>query len=232
MASRHNRRMGSVRGPAGMMLPASSWILSLLPASYRMGRQKGLQVPDWTQVRRLFSVDGCGWAAMSLMMSDDGSDLTAALAGDREAFARLYDRHAAVVLSLCRRGCSQAEAEDACQETFLRAYSRLDQVREPAGLRPWLYAIARRVCSDRRRSAERRGRHEEQAGMNLLASPPETPSPPGAVEQAEQLTRLTAALDRLPDDERLPSISTIWNLIRRRWPRRRSTSRRAGSTSC
>lgn len=140
---------------------------------------------------------------MSLMMSDDGSDLTAALAGDREAFARLYDRHAAVVLSLCRRGCSQAEAEDACQETFLRAYSRLDQVRDPAGLRPWLYAIARRVCSDRRRSAERRGRHEEQAGMNLLASPPETPSPPRAVEQAEQLTRLTAALDRLPDDERL-----------------------------
>jgi hypothetical protein len=71
---------------------------------------------------------------MNSMMSDDASDLSAALAGNPEAFARLYDRHAPVVLSLCRRSSSLADAEDAMQETFLRAYRKLHQLDRPAGL--------------------------------------------------------------------------------------------------
>ncbi|MHC4444132.1 MAG: RNA polymerase sigma factor [Planctomycetota bacterium] len=137
------------------------------------------------------------------MMSDDVSDLSAALAGSREAFARLYDRHAGVVLSLCRNRLSLAEAEDAMQETFLRAYRRLDQLREPAGLRPWLYTIAKRVCSERHRSMDRRNHHETQAVIKRTASQCDEVSPADTVEQAEQLDRLTVALDSLSDNERL-----------------------------
>ncbi len=93
-------------------------------------------------------------------MEADGEDLAAARAGDDEAFARIYDRHAAVVLSLCRR-LSMSEADDATQETFIRAHRNLHKVEEPEKLRPWLYAVARRVCSERTRSARRRARHEE-----------------------------------------------------------------------
>ncbi len=142
---------------------------------------------------------------MSVMMPEDARDAGAARAGDGEAFARLYTRHAPVVLALCRQGLPQAEAEDACQETFLRAYRKLDQLRSDGDLRPWLYTIARHVCSERRRSATRRRHHEEQAVMDLhLASAPTAPSAPSDMaERVEQLDRLTAALDRLPDDERL-----------------------------
>ena len=136
-------------------------------------------------------------------MSNDASDLSAALAGDGDAFARLYERHAGVVLSLCRRCSSLTEAEDAMQETFLRAYRRLYQLKQPQGLRAWLYAIARRVCSERRRSAERRNRHESLAADNCAASTPEVATPAQAAEHAEQLDRLTVAIDELPDDERL-----------------------------
>jgi RNA polymerase sigma factor (sigma-70 family) len=136
-------------------------------------------------------------------MNDDISDVPAALAGDREALARLYQRHAPVVLSLCRRFSTPAEAEDALQEVFLRAFRRLDQLTEPSGFRPWLYTIARRVCAERRRSVRRRTRHETEATMRQTEIDPPVASPAEAVDQAEQLNRLTAALDTLPDDERL-----------------------------
>ncbi len=135
-------------------------------------------------------------------MTDDARDLTAALAGDHEAFARLYDRHAAVVLSLCR--CRSAgDADDAVQETFLRAYRLLPQLDAPEKLRPWLYAITRRVCAERRRSANRRNHHEERAMMIRAMEPPKTSPSIDAAEKSEQLDRLTAAIGTLPDDERL-----------------------------
>ena len=55
------------------------------------------------------------------------------------------------------------------QETFLRAYRKLHQLKHPDGLRFWLYAIARRVCSEQRRSAERRNRHEALATENQFS---------------------------------------------------------------
>lgn len=139
-----------------------------------------------------------------MVMDDDISDLRAAGTGDHEAFARLYDRHAAVVLSLCRRRtCVEAEAEDATQETFLRAYQMLDQLVEPTGFRLWLYSIARRVCAERRRAAGRRVRHEEDAAAYREGQFVPLLEGCEAASQAEQLARLSVALDALSKDERL-----------------------------
>lgn len=149
--------------------------------------------------------DAAGQPAMSRVTGDpDGigtADLTAAQAGDHQAFGRLYDRHAAVVLSLCRR-FSLPEAEDATQETFIRAYRLLHKVQSPDKLRPWLYAIARRVCSERARSAQRRARHQEQLVLTQPAQSIAATAPEQA-DRAEQLQRLDDALDRLDDRERL-----------------------------
>ncbi|MFO0873527.1 MAG: sigma-70 family RNA polymerase sigma factor [Phycisphaerales bacterium] len=140
---------------------------------------------------------------------DDRQDLAASLEGDHIAFARIYDRHGAVVLSLCRRSVGGrshdlAEAEDALQETFIRAFRLLDTLDDPGRLRSWLFGIARRVCSERRRSAGRRARHEEQA---MSAAPSrwtiEAGGAPAQAAHHESLERLGAALDALPDDERL-----------------------------
>ena len=140
---------------------------------------------------------------MSKVMSDDIGDVPAALAGDRAALARLYERHAPVVLSLCRRCGTPAEAEDALQEVFLRAFGRLHQLAEPGGFRAWIYSITRRVCSERRRTGRRRTRHETEATMRHAELDPPADSPADTAEKAEQLERLTTALDNLPDDERL-----------------------------
>lgn len=135
-------------------------------------------------------------------MTDDARDLTAARAGDHQAFARLYDRHAAVVFSLCRSRCGD-DAEDAVQETFIRAYQRLAQLNGPEQLRPWLYAIARRVCAERRRAASRRRNHEGIAGMIQTAQLRAPATADNTADQVEQLERLTDAIESLPDHERL-----------------------------
>jgi RNA polymerase sigma-70 factor (ECF subfamily) len=120
---------------------------------------------------------------------------------ENPAFARLYDRHAPVVLSLCRvRLRNLASAEDATQETFIRAHRLLDKLESAEKLRPWLYAIARRVCAEQRRSEGRRAAREERA-MSEARTMPDTPAQ--SVERAEQLGRLSEALAELPDDERL-----------------------------
>lgn len=138
-------------------------------------------------------------------MTEDASDLAAARSGSadaHQAFSRLYDRHAPVVLALCRQHAPHAP-DDALQETFIRAYRLLHELDSPDGLRPWLYAIARNVCSESRRSAQRRSRHEHVAAMNHVLDHPTAESTPAAAARTEQLSRLGHALDELPDDQRL-----------------------------
>lgn len=135
-------------------------------------------------------------------MSQDASDLAAARSGSPEAFARLYDRHASVVMSLCRPRCA-SDADDAVQETFIRAYRMLDQLERPSAFRPWLYAIAKRVCAERRRSASRRNHHEANAVLTRVETNRDQRTCVDVVDRTEQLDRLGAALDRLPDDQHL-----------------------------
>ncbi|WP_420111957.1 sigma-70 family RNA polymerase sigma factor, partial [Pseudactinotalea sp.] len=51
---------------------------------------------------------------------------------------------------------SAAEAEDAVQETLVRAWDKAETFRGEAALRTWLYAVAVRVCIDMGRAPQRR----------------------------------------------------------------------------
>lgn len=135
---------------------------------------------------------------------DDCTDLASHRSGDPAAFARLYDRHAAVVFSICRvetPGRSEADADDAAQETFIRAYRMLDRVVDCRGFASWLHRIARLVCSERRRAHSRRRRHEGEA-MTAQATLQE-PIAENEALRRERLRRLGSALSELDDDERL-----------------------------
>ncbi len=82
-----------------------------------------------------------------------------------------------------------AEAEDATQETFLRAQERLCDLNDPGALTAWLYRIATHVCTDRLRAAARR------AGRAVTAVEPGRE--PAAAERADVDTpSLDEALDR------------------------------------
>jgi RNA polymerase sigma-70 factor, ECF subfamily len=88
---------------------------------------------------------------------------------------------------------SSFEAEDAVQETLLRAWRNLDRFEGRAALRTWLYQIATNVCLDMSKSRQRRARPMD------LGPPQSADSPLG-----DQLPEVTW-LEPIPDGRVLPN---------------------------
>jgi RNA polymerase sigma-70 factor, ECF subfamily len=86
----------------------------------------------------------------------DASALSALEAGDkRRALSLCMQDHGSAVGRLCIALLgSQAEADDAVQDTFVAAHAAFDGFRGEGSLRAWLFGIARRRCA---RALERRG---------------------------------------------------------------------------
>jgi len=75
--------------------------------------------------------------------------------GDREAFDRLVDRFESTVYAIClRRLRNRADAQELCQEVFLQALRKLDQLHDARCFAGWLRTIATRMAINR---AVRRG---------------------------------------------------------------------------
>jgi RNA polymerase sigma-70 factor (ECF subfamily) len=72
-------------------------------------------------------------------------------AGDERAWSLLVERYSRYVYAIAVQGfrLSDQDAEDVFQETFARAYERLDQLRDDSAVRPWLAQLTRRLCLDR-----------------------------------------------------------------------------------
>lgn len=106
------------------------------------------------------------------------AELVAALrAGDSAALAAIYDRHGAALHAFAVRTLgSPHDAADACQDAFVLAFQRIDQLRDPARLRPWLYAIVRNECTRIGRARDRvvpvgtGGRDENDSGTASAAA--------------------------------------------------------------
>jgi RNA polymerase sigma-70 factor (TIGR02960 family) len=89
-------------------------------------------------------------------MTPDSPLVTAAVAGDEGAFATLTQRHRRELHVHCYRMlASFDEAEDAVQETFLRAWRSRASFDGSGWFRAWLYRIATNVCIDFTRRSRR-----------------------------------------------------------------------------
>jgi RNA polymerase sigma-70 factor, ECF subfamily len=114
-------------------------------------------------------------------------------------FAGLYQSQFGFVWrSLQRLGVNLAELDDAVQEVFVVVYRRLDSFEGRSSLRGWLFGIAVRVASQRRRTARRRP--EQALPPDLPAS--ESSDPHEATENAQARRLVYALLEELDDDKR------------------------------
>lgn len=129
---------------------------------------------------------------------DDDRLLHSIAAGDRSAFARLRERHLNRVFSLAMRVTgSRADAEDAAQEAFSRAWRKAESWQPgTAKFSTWLYRVTMNLCIDARRKPR-----AEQLDPDLPISDPG----PGAEAQllaAEREVQVRAAMAALPERQR------------------------------
>src|SRR5262245_14794891 len=133
---------------------------------------------------------------MHLLRLDDRRLAARIGAGDDAAFATLYERHHAPLLSFCRHMVGNREdGEDALQQTFLRPHRALAEGQVPDSVRSWLFAIARNRCLTLiagRRSAAVPVEDVEISFDGLSDE----------VRSRAELRELVADLGRLPDDQR------------------------------
>ncbi|HEV2711268.1 MAG TPA: RNA polymerase sigma factor [Edaphobacter sp.] len=100
------------------------------------------------------------------------------LAGDRDAYRVLMDRHFCTVHRIAFRITgNQADAEEAAQEAFLRAYNKLPGFRHDASFSTWITRIAMNTALN---LVARRNRDLSQYGPRIADNP-------SAVEQTVQL---------------------------------------------
>jgi RNA polymerase sigma-70 factor, ECF subfamily len=134
--------------------------------------------------------------------------------GDGWASEALYRRHVAGVMRLAtlllRR---RADAEDAVQDAFVTALTRLDSLRDPAAFGGWVARIAANCARDQLRKRRVLGwlgidRRADDAGLEQLAASDASP------EQRAELALLDRALAALPHGERV-----AWTLrVVEGWP--------------
>jgi len=101
----------------------------------------------------------------------DREIVAAIVAGNPAGLAAAYDRYATSLHSYCRTLLAEpADAADAVQDTFIVAAAKLDGLRDPDRLRPWLYAVARNECHRRLRARARTVDLDEAGEMTDDAS--------------------------------------------------------------
>jgi RNA polymerase sigma factor (sigma-70 family) len=110
-------------------------------------------------------------------VAGDAELVCAAAAGDRAAFAGIYDRYADRLYDFCRSMVGDRDAADCVQEAFCTAVVELPSLRDPAKLRPWLYSIARHQALRTLRARKRETISDEmpdepsaEAGPDALAA--------------------------------------------------------------
>lgn len=117
--------------------------------------------------------------------------IEAARGGDRDARANLAELNANHVFAVCLGILgNEDDAKDVSQETFLRAFSRIGQLKKADSFRPWLIGIARNLCFDhlRRRKAGDGDRRQDDPGNNI----------------PEDYRDVHRAITRLPEKYRIP----------------------------
>ncbi len=128
--------------------------------------------------------------------SSDKELIESVCAGNTSNYGILYDRYAPLVRAVCYDTTGNlADAQDLAQDVFLRAFKKLEKLREPELFGRWLVAIARLRCKEWQREKTRL--HNKHAGLS------ETHTPTGEFANDDQLEQLRENIRKLPALERL-----------------------------
>jgi len=134
--------------------------------------------------------------------------------GSDEAFTKLVEAYQTHVYNLCYRMLGEPEsAEDAAQETFLRAFQHIHRYDRKRPFATWLLSIAAHYCIDRLRrrkfSMASIDQDDEEGGFELPDA--DAPNPESEVVHNEQREQMQGLLKRLDSVDRAAIVLRYWN---------------------
>src|SRR5262245_2176596 len=126
--------------------------------------------------------------------------------GDREAFTKIVQRYQSLICSLAYSACGTlGTSEDMAQETFIIAWHRLRDLRDPSKLRQWLCGIVRNIAANAIRRELRRGGEPES--LDVAAGELSVEDDPAAQTiTREEETLLWRTLAEMPESYREPLV--------------------------
>ena len=139
----------------------------------------------------------------ALLVTDPGGRVAPAVEAET---ARLYRQYEPQILRYCRRHLrSREDAEDAVQNTFLRAFGALQRGVEPQLEAAWLYKIAHNVCVSKALSTQRRAQLESPADFQEMEERLAAPE-----SSADELFELGDVLEDMPERLRTAILLREW----------------------
>jgi RNA polymerase sigma-70 factor, ECF subfamily len=144
-------------------------------------------------------------------MDQERAWIEQALEGDRTAFGHLVKAYERPVYNLTYRMLGNAaEAEDAAQETFLRAYKKLATYQPERKFVNWLLSIASHHCIDRLRRRNRAPQLSLDGPLPPEWTTSESPRPDQEVSQKQSREQVRQVLETLPADYRAAVVLRYW----------------------
>jgi len=153
--------------------------------------------------------------------TSDASAVERTLAGERDAYRVLVERHSTYVYRVAYRMTGNShDAEEIVQEAFLRAYQKLQQFAGNANFGTWVYRIAANYAIDRlrqkkneesRREAPTRSAESETEIDPLSQVKDSAPSPERLASSVELAKKMKEALDALSPAERTAIVMRHWD---------------------
>lgn len=126
------------------------------------------------------------FATQAIEREHEAGLVRGAAAGDRSAFASLYQRYARMIHGILISRVPWGDAEDLVQDVFLTALDRLASLRDEAAFGGWLCAIARHRATDHLRQCKRKTEPLGDVARTL-------PAPPEAFAVLDEIRSLPAA---------------------------------------
>ena len=143
------------------------------------------------------------------MQDNEAQWLIQAQKGDPQAFSHLVEAYQRPVYNLCYRMLNNAEdAEDAAQETFLRAYKAIKRYDKNRPFATWLLSIAAHYCIDKIR--KRRMKIVSMDELPQLYMSDDSPGPEALVSRSIEQKQVQTLLETLSPTDRAAVVMYYW----------------------
>jgi RNA polymerase sigma-70 factor, ECF subfamily len=153
---------------------------------------------------RLVTESRCHGSDTGALMNSSEDLIVRARAGDHEAFRLIFERYARPVLSFVYDIVGERDlAEEITQETFVRTYHKLGELRDDKRFSTWLFGIGKNVAREALRSRHRTRNLIPNDELLLLEREDQSESPADHLLRKELNIAMHVALRSLDEDRRI-----------------------------